>query len=411
MKIKNLFFRSLLFVVLIFGLFFAGYTQKIIVQVFDQNLRPIEGAEVYVEHQLNSVAGFIKTKSVYTNSTGNAEITFSSLEDIDSEVDYTYRVFFKYGNQTSIKTLIADNSGKPRIISETTFYSYFLRVNVLDQNRFPLSADVTIGRQTKKTDKSGSVLFQLPPGETNIKAESKDFLKIKKINLQSDFVEELIIELYNLEVNVIDENEKFLPAEIEVAGKKVNTESGKAFFYNLTDPYLELLVKTEQKLKKSTLDLKRNNKVVVVFDRQKPIIREKKISILPNNVAVLSIFAQDQGKFASGIETININYEVNGVENQIPAYSVGYNTFEARFPAYESGTTVKYTIKISDKEGNTNFESGFYLIEQQKENPQNTQQGQTENFSLDFTAIIIGAVVAFIVLLAIFYYLKNRNKG
>ena len=53
----------------------AKFTENVVAQVFDQNWRPVEGADVYVDYQLNAVDGYIKTLKVESEDgiSGNNE--------------------------------------------------------------------------------------------------------------------------------------------------------------------------------------------------------------------------------------------------------------------------------------------------------------------------------------------------
>ena len=59
-------FTHILVFTLVFALMLniasAKYTEYLKVQVFDQNYRAVDGAQVYVQYQLNAVAGQVKTK-------------------------------------------------------------------------------------------------------------------------------------------------------------------------------------------------------------------------------------------------------------------------------------------------------------------------------------------------------------
>src|SRR3989338_2618694 len=117
----------------------AKFSQRIIVQVLDQDFRPVDGAQVYVEYQLNSVDGNTKTTPRLTNSSGVANFIFSNYEEIESSTSYSYTAFVKYGNQTKAQGLVADGDFvRGRAITEFV-QSYLLRVNVRGQNERPIS--------------------------------------------------------------------------------------------------------------------------------------------------------------------------------------------------------------------------------------------------------------------------------
>ncbi|MEM4633539.1 MAG: hypothetical protein QW275_00090 [Candidatus Anstonellaceae archaeon] len=395
----------------------AGFSERIQVQVFDQNLRPIEGAQVYVEHQLNSVQGYVKTKPISTNQSGLAELVFTNYEQIAKEVDYSYKLYIKYGSQLSVHNLIArGDAAKARVISDTSMKSYFLNVKVINQRGAALPAKISVADRIKNADAAGSAIFQLPPGNFTIKAEAGGAVRTKNITLVQDAAEDIIISLYSIEVTVTDDSGKPLIAYVETEGKKFYTGiDGKATFYNISNQFPQVVAKYNETVKRFSMDLERQPNLRVVFDLSKPIVKETHVSISKNGAATLSIFVEDPGRESSGISSLSVSYEIDGVENKVPVYGTGYNTYEAKIPSQAPRTLVKYFIKVSDGEGNTAYDSGTYFIPSLEEPKQNTTssnpQIRPKQQESGMEPIVVGLLVFFIFTFGAFYYIKNRAKA
>ncbi|MCX8197793.1 MAG: hypothetical protein N3F07_01165 [Candidatus Micrarchaeota archaeon] len=399
------------------GMLFPAFSQKVRVQVFDQKLRPIAGAQVYVEHQLNDVQGYVKTKPVLTDQNGFAEITFTNYEQIESEVDYTYRVYVKYGGQMSTYSLISTgNINDVKTVSETSMKSYFLNVKVIDQKGAALPATITVGGQSKKADAAGSAIFQLPPGNFTVKAEAGGAVRTREITLAEDSAVDLRIGLYTMEVSVSDDTGKPLIAAVETEGKKAHTGlDGKAYFYNLSNQFPQVVVRYNQTLKRFSMDLERQPLLLVHFDLTPPVVREAHVSLSKTGAATLSVFVEDPGGESSGIDSLSISYEVDGVENKVPAYAIGYNTFEAKIPPQAPKTLVKYFIKVADGEGNIALSEGSYFVPSEEEPKQNKslppKPAAAKQQEGGIEPLAVGLLIFVIVTFGVFYYLRNRQAG
>jgi len=399
----------------------AAYSERVRVQVFDQNLRPIEGAQVYAEHQLSAALGTAKTKPVLSNSSGWAELTYTDYEQIESDVQYSYTLYVKYGGQLSTYNLIASgNISNVRIISETSMSAYILNVKVADQKGTPLRARLSVGGQNKTADYAGNAIFQLPPGNFTLKAEIVDVVRTQEVVLSQDTAADFNIGLYNMEVIVTDDRGSPLSATVEADTRKAGTgPGGKAVFYNISTQYPQVSVKYNESIKKFAMDLERQPKLEVSFDLTKPVVKEMHASIAKNGAGTVSVFVEDPGAMSSGIDSVSISYEIDGVENRVPAYAIGYNTFEAKFPQQAPRTLVKYIIKVTDREGNSAFGSGNYLVpDEEKPKPDpgggNTGSGeavipQPKPQSLGMETIVVGLVVFFALAFGVFYYMRNRK--
>ena len=405
---------ALLFLALL-GTAHAGYIERLTVQVFDQNFRPVDNADVYVEYQLNDVTGNVKSKTKKTNVSGEAYIQFTDYEQIDSSVDYTYTIYVSYGSQLKTALVIYFNDSTKRTYSMEV-ESYYLTVRLLDQKRQPVSANVTINSQTKPTDAYGRAFFQLPPGEYEMRMETGNAVKNANVNISSatqDMNFEVIIESYRLRVLAVDEFGIPIPSVlVELGGKQERTDSnGSAVFENVSEKIPQLSAIYGQYEKRVSPMLDRQEEVTLVFDREMPKISEIRDYLAQTGTTSVSFFVSDSGKFSSGIDTVEVSYEVGGVENKVQTYTVGYNSFEAKIPAQAPGTVVKYYVRVRDKDGNMATETRSYLVQQKEAvtiQKNDTSAAQKGDISQEMT-IGIGAVVFAIFAYGAVYYFKNRK--
>lgn len=396
----------------------AGFTEKVSVQAFDQNLRPIEGAEAYIDYQLNSITTAARTKSKYTGQDGIANLTFTNWEEIEGRTSRSYVVYLKYGSQLHSYGAISNNDSKTRVISQTDLKSYFLQAKVHDQHNRALQAKLTINNRTKTTDASGFAMFQLPPGRFNLKAETADAVKNKNVTIDKEMAVDIEIGLYPLEVRVMDDKRAPIVAKVQVEGRENFTGAdGSVKFANLTMQSEQVVVQSNDSTKKFIVDLSSQGLLEVVFDRTKPLIKELHVTPLKTGAATARLYIEDPGEGSSGIDTVIVTYEVDGVENQVPAYSIGYNTYEVKIPIQPPKTLVKYVVRVTDKSGNGAFETGDYVVGGEETaqvippvEPVAPGQVQFGFFKGGIETVAIGVVVAAIVLFGIFQYLMFKKK-
>ncbi len=397
----------------------AGYTEKLIVQVFDQQLRPVEGAESYVSHQLNVIAGYTRTKPKLTNASGLADLVFTSYEEIETQTEYSYTLYVKYGNQTKVSTHVAEKETpeKPRVISAEVLSRYVF-ARVLDQKGRPLGADITILEKTKKTDSRGNAAFQLPPGTYTVRAEREGAVQSRQVNLEkSDAAVEFSMGLYPLTVKVSDDRKAPLQASVEINGVEKNTDAnGTAQFENITDSQPQVLVAFGNLTKRTVVDLARQGNLEVVFDTHPPAIKEMNAVVSKNGAGAISLFVDDSGALASGIDSVAVSYETGGVERNIPAYTIGYNAFEAKIPAQPQRSVVRYFVKVTDKEGNAATREGTYVVasdEPKKNNTPVVPPKQPDGFDFGKIDAFTGAIyvlVLLVIVYGVFYYMHKKKE-
>lgn len=399
----------------------AKFTEKLTVQVFDQLYRPVEGAEAYAEYQLNSISGTTRSKPKATNASGAVDIVVVNYEEIASSTDYAYTLYVKYGSVINSNSLIADGNvtSKSRVVTMTV-PSYYVFVYVRDQDGRPLGAEVSIDRRKKNTDAAGAAVFQLPQGNFTVRAESASAVGTAIIpNLASDQSVTVEISIYNLQVKVTDDSRKPLNATVEVGDLSEETNAdGVAVFENLSVQMPQVIVKYAGSFRRFTPNLRTSPVLDAVFDIHKPLIKEMHASVSKTGVGTLSLFAEDPGSMATGIDSVSVTYEANGVEGSVPAYSIGYSSFEAKIPSQLPKTVVKYLVRVTDKEGNTASEAGTYVVFPDEPivpvNGNGSGGGGSGGLpfgKIPVEAIMIGVIVGAIVIFAVAYYFMKMRRA
>ena len=401
----------------------AKFTEKLTVQVFDQLYRTVEGAEIYAEYQLNSISGTTRSKPKATNASGTVGIVIVNYEEIGDSTKYAYTLYVKYGNVVNSTSLIANaNATSSSRVVTLMVPSYYVFVYVRDQNGKPLSAEVSIDERKRITDEVGAAIFQLPQGNFTVRAESASAVGTATIsNLKSDQSVSVEIGLYNLQVRVTDDSRKPLNATVEVGDLSVETDAaGMATFENLSFQMPQVIVKHAGSFRRFTPNLRTSPKLDAVFDLHKPLIKELHASVSKTGVGTVSLFAEDPGSMATGIGSVSVTYEANGVEGSVPAYSIGYSSFEAKIASQLPKTVVKYLVRVTDNEGNTASEAGTYVVFPDEPPPVNGTNGVNvtngTGWNISFgkipvEAIIIGVIVGAIVIFAAAYYFMKMRRA
>ncbi len=410
MKKAHLLAAALLLICIAMGQASAGYTQRMQVQVFDQGFRPVEGAQVYVDRQINAVIGNGKTKPVATGLNGTADIIFSSYEELEGQTDYIYTLYAKYGDQVKSAKLIVTNSSQVRVYS-LQVGAYYAFVTVHDQFGKALRARVTAGNTTRETDSSGTARFQLPPGRYNIRAEINGATRNRDVSLSADQAVDIEFPLYTVSVKVLDDFRSPLAAQVDLDGNAKNTTSdGTAAFANVSNEQPKITVRYNNSYRKLQPSLKKDTAFEVVFDLTAPVVQELHHSMQKNGEAAVDAYIQEPGASASGISSVVISYEVGGVTTALPTYTIGYNSFEAKIPAAPKGTLVKYTVKATDKAGNSGFASGTYTIPSEKAPVVQKKDEGLLGITFGWEAVVVAALALGIAAYAILYYRRKRHE-
>jgi len=407
------------------GMASAGYTERLSVRIFDQSFRPVNGAQAYVDYQLNAITGYVKTKPKLTNESGAVELLFTDYEEINESTLTSYTLYVKYGQQEKTQSLVARGlaGGNPSRIINEFVVAHVVFVSVHDPKGKPISAKVSLDGKTVTSDASGNAVFQLPPGEYALKAELAGAVVNKAIDLTKDQAVDIEIPIYPLEVKVTDDSGEPLQVLVSVNGVEKETNSrGAVFFENVSGQSAIVTVMVGQTQKHFKVDMERQQTLAVVFDQTEPTIENLHVTTSKLGEGTLSFFVNDAGKFASGVDAVSVSYETNGAETDIYAYSVGYNTFEAKIPPQAPGTAVKYFVRAHDKYGNSGFATGGYIVpaestvtqlignssSAQKDQPSATKKNQPVDVNIEMVVVFV--VVFAVISYGAFYYYRKRSR-
>ena len=293
--------------------------------------------------------------------------------------------------------------------------SFIAFVRVFDQNGKPLQANATVGKAAKPTDESGRAFFALSPGNYTLKVERNDLVKNIPFAIEAaagDQSLDVLLSYYKLDIRVQDDKRRPLSAKVEINGMESETDSGGvAHFENITTVSPSVIVVYGQGIKRIQPNLQASSALEVTFDTSKPSIKDQYSSLSSSGVGVVRFFVEDSGPEASGIDSVSVSYEVAGVQNTLSVYAIGYNSFEAKIPAQPVGTLVKYTVTVSDKEGNTAAGSGDYIVSLGGDGANGTTiSPPPPSSSSSNEGIFIGIAVLAVAAFAAIYYF-NRKKG
>jgi len=197
-------------------------------------------------------------------------------------------------------------------------------------------------------------------------------------------------------------------------GSQTNSE-GIAHFENITTISPQIIVAYGQVIKRLQPNIQASPSLEITFDLTKPSIKDIYSSFSSSGVGVIRFYVEDLGPGASGVDAVSVSYEVAGVQNTLSVYAISYNSFEAKIPAQPVGTLVKYTITVSDKEGNTAAEYGDYVVVEGGGGSvaANTSAPATQlpsAPSIPNEGIFVGiAVLAVLAFAGVYYF--NKRKG
>lgn len=413
MKTKILAFL-LLFSAAVFG---GGFYEKINVQVLDEIGRPIQGADVSISYQLNSVQGYVETEPQKTNASGQVSIGIENTEEFPDSIEYDFTVTASYGKESA--EVSYDVRSTPAMIT-LQLRVYRFTVRVADQFGNPLSAIVSVGNAVAPTDAQGYARLFVPYGNADIIADYKGIEGKINLDIVADAVREITIPLYHLTVHVFDDQGNTLPAAVEYGEETVQTDEGGSASFAETPVSTGTLKVTYEKHEKETeVNLAVTSEEKVVFDFTPPSISDVSVEVV-DGVGRITATIADEGTYPSGIdETTRIfaRYKINMTEKEKDMYLVGRDRYRVDIPKQEGNTLVLFTIFVSDKEGNRNSISGNYVVPQ-KEAPAGEGEvvpvtppgeGTISIFGIELNAIVMALLIV-VVLGAIFIFLKRRAE-
>ncbi len=413
--------KLLLFFLLSGTLLFAAYYETLHIQVLDGNDRFLEGANVSIKYQLNSVKGFIETEPKLTDSSGYVNITIVNTEQFADNLDDAFTAIARYDNQMS-QVSYEINGSRPNMIT-LKLNVYYLTVRVYDQNKSPLEAVVTVGPQSKVADSTGTALMRAAYGTKTVTARYKGFQRSTTLDVMGDAVREITIPIYGLNMQVMDDNGAPLQAQVTYGNETQQTDTlGYAKFTGIPEGLGFATVKYGRFSQDVPVALAVTQDYVAVFDKRSPVISDVNFTVTDSGIAKIGATILDPGQYASGFDSstrIYLVYKVNKTEREIEMYSTAFGKYVAEIPSQKPGSVVVFTIFAIDKAGNRNSISGDYIVPGGQPSGGSTENqtggsatGGTQLIpNIDLGTVLIAAVVLVIIGALYLYYMKSRGEA
>lgn len=419
-------FAALFVFLLLASLTFALFTEHITVQVLDQKGRPIQNASVTASYQYRSKVP--DNVSRITGANGMANLTINNVEYNEKLVDYTYTLYARYGDSKNYQEASSIYTvGKHPDVITMTLRVFQVVVGAFDQNKMPLSALAHVGDFQKQTDGSGYAVFAVPFGATEVGIDYGETKKAESVSINDDITRTFEIDLYPLNVLVVDDRANPIEGAKVIVGLQQNltNAAGEARFKNVEDPKMKIVTEYQGKTKTTEMSLTQTSDYRIVFDTTPPDIRDVNVTSA-NGIGLIRIVAEDMGTYPSGLgqgSKIYIKYSVDGgVPAQATMYPSGKNTYRAEIPAQKAGSIVRYTIYAQDADGNVNSATGVYeVIGEATGNSTGTTPsnsgGNGGGFSIDlgkgplgidWLYIVVGAII--VIIAAGVYFKMKENQ-
>ena len=422
-------FRYLLFILLLAATIFAdtrcntSFIDTITIRALDIKARPIEGAQVFVHYQYSGSIGvngsgtFHTVGPLNTSSAGTVKTTVSNIEQTASRLDCDIDINATTGGVTGTTSAVA-NAHASTI--DVTVNVYPIDIYVRDQQNAPVgNATVTIGSESKKTDKNGYVRFFSAGGELSYLMSYQDGKQAGSITVSDDSTLGITLEAYPVTIDVMDDDGEPLNATLTIQNKTVQLDSDGHFYDSkVFGTEIELDVTYAGVTKSFTIYPAVENTETVVFDFGPPTIGNITKEETDGKVR-MRILVSDEGLYPSGVDSssIIVSYtpESSGDSGQWSnaiTYVSQKNIFIADFPEFSQNTIVQFKVEISDKEGNKATRTGKFTTSTPvtATNGTNTQPpaSSTEEFPLIY---VFGSVLIVVFLAYVFLRLRGKGAG
>ncbi len=407
-------FLGLLLLISLLPITHADWGELVQVRVLDAKMRPLPGANVNITWQITK--GHIGvTANKLTNANGRVNFSIDNYEHLASVMDPYFTVYVKYGSISTFTRFLNNRGEIPRTFVLSVYKATF---QTIDNSGQPISVNVDIdGIYKFKTNQSGMATIPLPTGRHMVNILFRNSKQNSSIVVSDDALFPLKLQLYQLDVQVLDDMGAPLDAQVYAGSDVLNTDKdGYVRFSNVTDSRLLLTVHYGQYKKELAVDLSSLNHTAVIFDLHKPAINNLQ-SVFNGSTLQVRANVADLGDYASGLAQGNssvrliYSFGTNPATQSIPMYAAGYDLFEAYLKLPEGTREVHYTVEASDAEGNLASSSDVFVAAVQKpvtpvEQPLPSTASKSwaeENLwvIIIFAMLIIGAA-------AYWYYLSRK---
>lgn len=408
---------AFLLLVLFISSFFAvacepKFEETAVIQILDGMLRPIENASVQITYQVDQTTGkgYAITSPKLTNSDGMTTIIFQNKEILKERVDCMYTITAIYDNKKAEMKVNVDSH--PSVI-QLKLDVYRLNIKAVDQFGNVLSGAVISVRDINRTtSKDGQVTILIGSGTSNVTLKYGQGIVSRSIMVSTDTDYNYQVGVYDLNLNIIDDQNAPLVADVSIGEKTLRTDSnGFLTLKKLLTAKPEIKTVYKGIERKLNTDLAVQRDYYIVYDLHAPKISDLKARY-ENGGVLLNITVTDSGVRASGLapDGIKMKYSFGGSDYVAPVYVKSKNKYEAIFTNIDRSGIVEVLIEAKDNEGNVRSVRGYFSVEFVNDtiSENNTESETTdEGTSLQPVHILaLGGVI--IVLLFAIKYIREK---
>ncbi len=397
----------------------VGYTDEFDVRVLDAELRPIEGADVWITFDRGTLFGeqYFTTEPKKTGPDGKAHFKVLNQGTLARPIDCAITINGAAGGAVKSFDITANAHGPivDVILSDVYEVVFYVR----DQLNAPIAnASVTIGDQVGKTNEKGFVRHLFRSATYDYLASYQEAKQAGQLQVSDDVEFIVIFTYYSISLDVIDDTGTPLPVTLTMLNETLELPDGHYEYEKTYGDILPYEVTYEGIVKTGKIVASASPHAQIVIDLNAPLFG----SIEPETIqrrTKLNIQISDPGEFASGVDvqTLKASYRVEPADATTPwnsavVFTTGFNSFAAEFPELPSDSIVQFRIEVKDKEGNKATVDGKFSTWtgpiDDTQNQTDTQENGEEEQGIPLFYIIGGV---FVVILAIYLVFHIKSKA
>jgi len=185
-------------------------------------------------------------------------------------------------------------------------------------------------------------------------------------NIEEDRTVDIIAPLFDLSIQVVDDNGLPLVATINVAGFPSNStdENGRFTIKRFPASSAQVSIIHQNRQQVVQVELTSSDMMVIPFDLTPPTITQVNHTFDESGIVQVKASIRDPGATPSSIATVSLRYSTNKRKwTSLPMHPMSAFVYEASIPAQEPGTTVYYVIEALDDRSNRGISPEYtYLI-------------------------------------------------
>lgn len=414
-------FRYLLLFLLLFSTAFAdtrcdtSFTDELTIRVLDAKSRAVDGASVTVYYQYSGTFNEYHTLGPYiTDNSGTIKANVRNIEQSSSKLDCDIQVNATLAGSSRQQMVVANKH--PNII-DLKLDLYPVNILLRESGGSPIKdAVVSFGSQSKRTDSNGHVKFFAQKGETDFFVSYLAGKQSGTVQVDDDTSYTIIMPLYAIKIEVVDEKASPLDATISIMNKTVQVKDGIFTEPRTFGTEVDFAVTHAGVTKNYTMYPEEDPVMRVVFDLTSPTIG-KPVKEETDGKVRLSIPISDEGVYPSGIDTssILISYRLEPAD-ETKAWSKAVtfvskkDLFIADLPQLPPNSLVQFRVEVSDKEGNKATINGRFATSAATDKGNETNAQPPPEEQDEFPVLYVGiGILIMIFLLYLFFRLKGKR--